>query len=105
MPEIQNEKISNKELAEELHKPIIRNFHKRKVRSPFIDNIWETDLADMQLINKFNKGFKFLLWKTEKALQLLIIFKKKSYINQIANQIKHGLIKVVNFTIDQWNHG
>ena len=61
MPEIQNENISNKELPEELHKPIIRNFHKRKVRSPFIDNIWETDLADMQLINKFNKGFKFLL--------------------------------------------
>ena len=66
MPEIQNENISNKELAEELHKPIIRNFHKRKVRSPFIDNIWETDLADMQLINKFNKGFKFLLWKTKR---------------------------------------
>ena len=61
MPEIQNENISNKELAEELHKPIIRNFHKRKVHSPFIDNIWERDSADMQLINKFNKGFKFLL--------------------------------------------
>ena len=28
---IKNENISNKELAEELHKPIIRNFKKRKV--------------------------------------------------------------------------
>ena len=37
---IKNESISNKELAEELHKPIIRNFNKRKVHSPFIDNIW-----------------------------------------------------------------
>ena len=28
--------ISNKELATELHKPIIRNFNERKVHSPFI---------------------------------------------------------------------
>ena len=53
--------ISNKELAEELHKRIIRKFNKRKVQSPFIDNIWGVDLADMQLISKFNKGFRFLL--------------------------------------------
>ena len=32
---IKNENISNKELAEELHKPIIRKFKKRKVHSPF----------------------------------------------------------------------
>ena len=42
-------------------KPIIRKFNKRKVHSPFIDNIWGADLADMQLISKFNKGFRFLL--------------------------------------------
>ena len=53
--------ISNIELAEELHKPVIRKFNKRKVYSPFIDNIWGRDLAGMQLINKFNKGFRFLL--------------------------------------------
>ena len=28
----------------------------------FIDNIWGADLADMQLINKFDKGFRFSLW-------------------------------------------
>ena len=62
---VKNENISNKELAEELHKPIIRKFNKRKVHSPFIDNIWGTDLADMQLISKFNKGFRFLLCVTD----------------------------------------
>ena len=36
---VKNEIISNKELAEELHKPITREFEKRKVHSPFIDNI------------------------------------------------------------------
>ena len=41
-----NENISNRELAEELHKPIIRKFNKRKIHSIFIDNIWGADLAD-----------------------------------------------------------
>ena len=50
----------NKELTEELHKKFVRNLNKRKVHSPFIGNIWGADLADMQLISKFNKGFKFL---------------------------------------------
>ena len=27
----------------------------------FIDNVWGTDLADIQLISKFNKGICFLL--------------------------------------------
>ena len=53
--------FANKELAEELHKPIIRKFKKRKVHSSFIHNICGTDLADLQLISKFNKGFRFLL--------------------------------------------
>ena len=51
----------NEQLAEELYKPIIRKFEKRKVYSSFRDNIWGADLADMQLISKFNKGFRFLL--------------------------------------------
>ena len=47
----------NKQLAEELHKPNIRKFRKRKVYSSFKDNIWGADLADMQSISKFNKRF------------------------------------------------
>ena len=47
---VKNDNISNKELAEELHKPIIKKFKKRKVESSFIDNIWGADLADTQLI-------------------------------------------------------
>ena len=48
-------------MAEELHKPIVKNFLKRTVYSSFKDNIWGDDLADMQLISKFNKGTRFLL--------------------------------------------
>ena len=51
----------NEQLAEELHKPIIRKFNKRKVYSAFKGNIWPADLADNQVISKFNKRFRFLL--------------------------------------------
>ena len=51
----------NEQLAEKLHKPIIRNLKKRTVYSGSKDNIWGADLADMQLISKFNKRFRFLL--------------------------------------------
>ena len=36
---IKNENMSNKELAEEIHKPINRKFNKRKVYSSYMDNI------------------------------------------------------------------
>ena len=57
---IENENISKKQLAEELHKQIIGKFEWRKVYSAFIDNIWGRDVADMQLISKFNNVFRFL---------------------------------------------
>ena len=53
--------LATHQLAEELHKPVIQIFKKRKIYSGFKDNIWGADLADMQLISKFNKGFRFLL--------------------------------------------
>ena len=51
----------NYQLANELHKPIIRKFKKRKVYSSFKDNIWGVDLAEMQSLSRYNKGFKYLL--------------------------------------------
>ena len=80
----------NEQLAKELQKPIIKNLKKRKVYSWFKDNIWGADLADMKLISKFNKAFRFLLciidifskyaWvvplKDKNVLVLLMFFKK-----------------------------
>ena len=48
-------------LTNELHKPIIRKFNKRKVYSQFKDNIWGVDLAEMQSLSRKNKGIKYLL--------------------------------------------
>ena len=52
--------MSNKELAEGLHKRIIRKLEKRKVHSYSIDNISDADLAEMQLKSKSHNGFRFL---------------------------------------------
>ena len=51
---IKVEMMINKQLAEKLHKPIIGKFEKQKEYSSFKGNIWATDLADMQLINKYS---------------------------------------------------
>ena len=37
---VQVNSLNNEMLGEELHKPIIKNFQRRKVYSSFKDNIW-----------------------------------------------------------------
>ena len=49
------------QLADELHKPITRNFQKRSVVSNGIDDIWAADLVEMQKFSKWNKGIRYLL--------------------------------------------
>ena len=52
---------SSSKLADELHKPVIKKFNRRKVYSQFKYNIWGVDLADMQSLSRKNKGIKYLL--------------------------------------------
>ena len=103
---------SNYQLANELHKPIIKKFEERKVYSSFRDNIWGVDLADMQSLSKYNRGIKYLLcaidlfsryaWvisiKDKKGTTVVNAVKK--LFQKKGGQIKYGLIKQVNFTIN-----
>ena len=57
---IKNDIKENQQLANELNKTIIRKL-KKKVYSSFKGNTWGVDLADMQLISKYNKGIRYLL--------------------------------------------
>ena len=108
--------MSDQQLAEELHKPTIRKFKKRKVHSTFIGNIWGVDLADMQLVSKFNRGFRFLLCVIDifSKYARIIPLKDKKFItitnafqkilnesNRNALYSRYGYIKAVNFAIDQ----
>ena len=70
---VKSEIMKNQELAEELHKPIIRKFEKQKVDSSFKDNLWGANLSDIQLLSKFNKEFPF-------SLCLIDIYSKYSWI-------------------------
>ena len=76
---VKNENISNKESAEELQKPITRKFEKRKVHLSFIDNVWSADLADIQLINRFYKGLRFLLC-------VIDIFSKNAWVTHLKDK-------------------
>ena len=90
---------------------LLGNLKKRKVYSSFKDNILGVDLADMQLIGKYNKGIRYLLCAIDlfsKYAFLVPLKDKKGAIianafrkilnNSKRNQIKYDLIKVVSFT-------
>ena len=53
--------MSIQQLADKLCKPIIEKLKKTRVYSSYKDNIWSIDLADMQLISKYNKRINFFL--------------------------------------------
>ena len=91
-----NEIKHNLQLAEELHKPIIRNFKKRTVYSGFKDNIWGADLADMQLISKFNKGFRFLLC-------VIDIFSKYAWVVPLKNKKGMTIVNVFQKILQESN--
>ena len=78
----------NQQLAEKLHKSIIRKFEKRKVYAAFKDNIWGADLADMQLLSRYNKGIRFLLF-------VIDIFSKYAWVVPLKD--KKGVSIVTTF--------
>ena len=49
------------QLADELHKPIKRNFTRRRVLVNHVDEVWCSDLVEMQQFSKWNKGYRYLL--------------------------------------------
>ena len=55
------EKNWQKELADELHKPIKRNFTRRRVIVNHIDETWCSDIVEMQKFSRWNAGYRYLL--------------------------------------------
>ena len=88
--------LQNEQLAEELHKPVIRKFEKRKVYSTFKDNIWGVDLADMQLLSKYNKGIRFLLC-------VIDIFSKYAWVVPLKDKKDISIVKAFQSILKQSN--
>ena len=76
----------SQQLADELHKPITRNFSKRTVISNGVDKIWAADLVEMQKFNKWNKGVKYLLLVTD-------IFSKYGWIKPLRDKKTESVSK------------
>ena len=93
-----NTKIThqNEQLAEELHKSIIKKFKKRKVYSTFKVNIWGVDLADMQLLSKYNKGIRFLLCAID-------IFVKYAWVVPLKDKKGISIVKAFQSILKQSN--
>ena len=102
---LEHTKEVNKILAEELHKPVIKKFNKRKVYSQFKDNIWGVDLADMQSLTKKNKGIKYLLCAidlySKYAFVVSLKDKKGISIVNAFNKIKQSNRKPNKIWVDQ----
>ena len=50
-----------KQLAEELHKAVIKKFKRRKVYARFKENIWAADLAEMEALSSKIKNNKYFM--------------------------------------------
>ena len=86
----------NQQLTEELHKPIIRKFEKRKVHAAFKDNIYGADLADMQLLSRYNKGNRFLLC-------FIDIFSKYAWVVPLKDKKGISIVKAFQIILKQSN--
>ena len=89
-------KPSSSILADELHKPIIKKFEKRKVYSQFKDNIWGVDLADMQSLSRKNKGIKYLLC-------VIDLYSKYAFAIPLKDKKGISILNAFNKIIKQFN--
>ena len=89
-------KSSSSILADELRKPIIRKFNKRKVYSQFKDNIWGVDLADIQSLSRKNKGIKYLLCAID-------LYSKYAFVIPLKDKKGISIVNAFNKIIKQSN--
>ena len=83
-------------LSDELHKPVIKKFEKRKVYSQFKDNTWGVDLADMQSLSRKKKGIKYLLYAID-------LFSKYAFIIPLKDKKGISILNAFDKIIKQYN--
>jgi hypothetical protein len=87
-------KISRKEIkawlmkqdAYTLHKPMRRHFKRNRVIVGGIDQQWQMDLADMQSMQKFNDGYRYLL-------VCIDVFSKYAWVVPLKNKAGPALVE------------
>ena len=84
----------NYQLANELHKSIVKKFRKGKVYLSFRDNIWGVDLAEMQSLSKYNKGIKYLLCSID-------FFSKYAWVIPLKNKREISIVNAFSKIISE----
>ena len=84
----------NEQLAKELHKPIIRSLKKKQFIRDLKIIFGGTDLADMQLISKFNKEFRFLLC-------VIVIFSKYAWVVSLKDKKGESIVDAFQKILDK----
>ena len=69
-----------------LHKPIQRRFRRNRVLVGGIDELWQMDLADMQSMQKFNDGYRYLL-------VCIDVFSKYAWVVPLKNKTGPSLVE------------
>ena len=100
----------NEQLAEKLHKPVIKKFKRRKVYARFKGNNLASDLAEMESLSSKNKNVKHLLCVIDVFTKYACVKPLKDkkgktdlnasigIINE-SNLINYWLMKEENFTV------
>ena len=85
----------SEELANELHKPVRKNFPKRRVISNHVDDIWAADLVDMKYYSRSNKGYKYIL-------MIIDVFSKYGWAEPLKNKTGPEIVRAFK---EIWNSG
>ena len=77
-------------LANELHKPIIRNFKRRKVNFGNEPNeIWSADLIDLKKLKKYNNGFQYII-------NIIDLYSRYAWSIPIKNKTGKSIVEAFN---------
>ena len=81
------------EFVQELHKPVIENFKRRKVKARFRENVWVKDLGKKRSFPSKNWGVKYLLCVVD-------VFMKYAWVKplkeKLAETLLSGFVGTVN---------
>ena len=98
------------DLSEELNKPVINKFTRKKIIVNYIDEIHSCDLVDMVEYSKMNKRFKYIFTNIDVFQNMHGVFQLNLKKYQILNHVfkkflkkenlnLYGVIKKVHFSV------
>ena len=83
----------NEQLAEELHKTVTKKLKRRKVYAKCKDNIWVSDLAEIESLPSRNKNVKYFLCVVD-------VFTKYAWVKPLKDKkgktVLNAFIEIVN---------